>query len=150
MAKIVRHQGLSGIATGEGFELPGITTDDPTSMEFINFRLVQAMDFIKTQDPTARLSNEDVKQGLQAMAPFLTKKMKFIDLLQSINGIEDNNVRHSVERFMAALAVETIRGLRQSLANDVVPDFEGMKKEERDIEQIDNWIAGTERAPTAQ
>jgi hypothetical protein len=142
MAELVRLKGFSGIFTDEGLVIPGITTSDPPSLEIYNEVVTQAMTYIKAHDPTARISDKDLEVGKEAATPYLTKTSKFIDLVQSLNGIKDNTARKQAERFLTKVAVEAARIMWREIENDVVPDYNTVEKMAAEMEKVDRFVYG--------
>jgi hypothetical protein len=142
MATLISKNGLSGIFTSEGLQLPGITDPNPAMMEVTNRSIIQAIDFMKTQDPTARLSDQDRRAGEQAMGEFLSGKATFIDALQSLDGkFEDNTKRQQIERFLIGVAIEAERILNYEAGNAIVPDYQTLLKASHRSQRLYEWIA---------
>lgn len=148
MAELVRTKGLSGLFTDEGFQIPGITGTDSGSLKLYESAVTQAMNYIKKHDPTARISDQDLRVGLEAAVPFTGRVDKLIDIIQSLDGDPQGNTkRKQIQRFLAKLAVETSRMLWENIENDVVPDLATQQQRAERARKIDEFVYEGGRNP---
>lgn len=138
----IQRVGLSGMfTTDDGFQIPGITTGDPSTLRMQNQLITQAMQYIKTHDPTARISDKDLEVGRQAMAGFATKGGAFMDFIQSLDFDPSNNTkRKQIERFLVAISVESQRLAWEKFENELVPDYNTMVSTREDAMEMQNWL----------
>jgi hypothetical protein len=145
-AKLVRRV---GIGTGgwfnanEGmFSIPGLNSEEPGVALQANTVLRLAMQFIKTEDPTARLSDKDVEIGLRAMNAEGGAITTILDIVQSFNGVyDDNTVRVSMDRFLQKLAWATQKAYMQTAQNDLVLDYNSMKYTRDESNEAQRWLS---------
>jgi len=142
LAKQIRTHGVSGIFTPEGgFNIPGINTADETTMLLANRTITNAMQYIKTHDPTARISDKDLEVGERAMGGFLTKGGKILDFLQSLDGDSYNNTkRRQIENFLVHIAIEAQRMVWEKFENELVPDYNTMIQTAEDADELQKFI----------
>jgi hypothetical protein len=142
LAKRIRTHGLSGIFTPEGgLNIPGFNTDDPTSLRFVESMITQGMQYIKKHDPTARISDQDLKVGREATAGYDTKAGRIIDFLQSLDGNTKNNTkRKQIERFIGAAVIEAQRMTFEKYENSLVPSYNTLTKVNEEVNEIQLWI----------
>ena len=138
MAQLIKKKGISGIFTDEGgFNIPGLNTSDPATLKKFNKAITQAMNFIKTHDPTARISDKDLEVGERAAVPYLGKGDAFLDFIQSLDGNPMNNTkRKQIERFLGALAVEASNTLFYEIENEVVPNYNALIQQKKISDEI--------------
>jgi len=141
MARIIKQKGLSGIFTDEGgINIPGINTSDPATLKMFNYAIAQAMGFIKQHDPTARISDQDLKVGEKAATPYMTKTDAAIDFVQSLwKGPQDNTKREQIGRFLGALAVEAATTLMYEISNEVVPSYNTLLEQKKITEEVSQF-----------
>lgn len=140
-----------GLGTGgwfnedEGaFAIPGLSSYDPGSKELVNTSLRLAMGFIKTEDPTARLSDKDVEIGEKAMSLLQGGKVKMLDLLQSFDGrFDDNTIRRSMDRYMQRLSVNAQKAITQQFQNDLVLDYNSQRMLQEESNETQTWLQTT-------
>lgn len=126
-ADTIRRVGLTGMweADEDGktsFTIPGMfTNENPDVLVLTREAIAQAMQFIKTHDPTARISDQDLKVGMQAAASYANNGAKFVDWIQSMFNVDTK--RKQIVAFMGKVAVEAQRILYQRLEGDIVPDY---------------------------
>jgi hypothetical protein len=144
MSDLVRRKGLQGIFTDEGgINIPGLTTGDPGADLIGQNVITQAMNYIKTHDPTARISDKDLEVGERAATPFMSSWGKFLDLVQSLDGVPENNtLRQKVTRFLAKLGVEAARIAWTEIENEVVPDYNTQQEMLKRTQEVENFVYG--------
>jgi hypothetical protein len=125
-----------------GFAIPGLFSTDVGTKELQNTTLRLAMGFIKTEDPTARLSDNDIKIGEKAMA--LSGEGKFVtlvDIFQSLDGdFEDNTIRVAMDRYMQKLALNAQKAIIQQWQNDIVLDYNSSVKFREESNATQRWL----------
>jgi hypothetical protein len=141
-----------GVGTGgwfnaeEGmFSIPGWNSTDPGTKLLINDNLRLAMGFIKSEDETARLSDNDIIIGEKAMSILLGgKKFAIMDLVQGMDGdFTDNTVRQSLERYMKKLSVEAQKAIVKTYQNDLVFDYNTSVVMQRESDENQAWLNTT-------
>lgn len=143
LAQRLRTHGLSGIFTPEGgINIPGFNTDDPTVLRHVEALITQGMQYIKKHDPTARISDQDLKVGREATAGYDSKKMRVLDFFQSfLDGNSYNNTaRKTMERFIAASVIEAQRMTFEKYENSLVPSYNTLTKVNQDVNDLQLWI----------
>lgn len=142
LATQIRTHGIQGIFTPEGgFNIPGFNTDDETTLLLANRTITNAMQYIKTHDPTARISDKDLEVGQNAMGAFMTKGSKFMDFLQSLDGDSMNNTkRKQIENFLVHIAVESQRMVWEKFENSLVPDYNTMISMAQEADEVQKFI----------
>jgi len=142
LAKKIRTHGLSGIFTPEGgINIPGFNTEDEATMTLANRRITLAMQYIKTHDPTARISDKDLEVGENAMGGFMTKGKKFLDFIQSLDGDAYNNTqRKQIENFLGWIAIEAQAMATLEFENSLVPSYNDMVTQAEDAQELQLWI----------
>jgi hypothetical protein len=142
LAKKIRTHGLSGIFTPEGgINIPGFNSEDEATMTFANQTITQAMQYIKTHDPTARISDKDLEVGERALGSFMSKGGKFLDFVQSLDGDSYNNTkRRQIENFLAWIAIEAQAMVTLEYENSVVPSYNDMMRQAEDAQELQLWI----------
>lgn len=142
LAKQIRSHGLAGIFTPEGgINIPGINTDDPATLKLTERMITQGMQYIKKHDPTARISDQDLKVGREATSGYDTKTGRVIDFLQSLDGESKNNAkRRQIERFIVASVIEAQRLMYEKYENSLVPSYNTMTRTNEEINEMQLWI----------
>jgi hypothetical protein len=101
------------------------------------------MQYIKTHDPTARISDQDLIIGLEAAANYRGKGDKFVEFFQSIIGVETK--RKQVEYFMGKVLVEAQRIMYQKLEDDIVPDYNTMIALEQEYRANNKFLTESQK-----
>ena len=149
VAETVRRVGIGSggwFNAEEGaFSIPGWNSTDPGSKLLINDNLRLAMGFIKSEDETARLSDNDIIIGEKAMSIMLGgKKAVIMDLVQGLDGNwNDNKVRQAMDRYMAKLAVNAQKAILQTYQNDLVLDYNSSVIFEEESNAAQRWLNTT-------
>lgn len=142
-ARNVREIGLSGffVKTEDGsmdWKIPGFTSDDPRVMQTTRDAITQAMQYIKTHDPTARISDQDLKVGLEAAANYTGGWDKFLDNAQSVFG--NDTKRRQITNYLARVAIEAQRIMFEKMSNDIIPDYNTMQSLEDQHKANDRFM----------
>ena len=141
-----------GIGTGGwfneeegGFSIPGWTSLDEGSKLLINDNLRLAMGFIKSEDETARLSDNDIIIGEKAMAIMKGGKMaRLADIVQSFDGkFSNNTVRLAMDRYMQRLAINAQKAIMKQYQNDLVLDYNSSVKFKEESNEAQAWLTTT-------
>ena len=142
LAKKIKTHGLSGIFTPEGgINIPGFNSEDEMTMTLANQTITQAMQYIKTHDPTARISDKDLEVGERALGSFLSKGGKFLDFVQSLDGDSYNNTkRNQISNFLAWIAIEAQAMVTLEYENSLVPSYNDMLRQAEDAQELQLWI----------
>lgn len=123
------------------FSIPGLTTTDPGTKELAQDVTRLAMGFIKSEDPTARLSDKDLEVGEAAMGLMASGKIKLLDIFQSLDGKYDTNtIRLSMERYLQGIAVEAQKAYYRKFANDLVPDYNTATALAEEADKTQLWL----------
>jgi hypothetical protein len=127
------------------FSIPGFNSLDVGTKELTNTSLKLAMGFIKSEDPTARLSDNDVKIGEKAMAIMMQgKAVTIMDIIQGLDGDWDNNtVRLAMDRYMQKLALNAEKAIIQKYQNDIVLDYNSSIKFREESNATQVWLNTT-------
>lgn len=128
------------------FSIPGIFSTDPGTKELTNTTLRLAMGFIKSEDPTARLSDNDIKIGEKAMALALQgKAMTIADIIQGLGDGDwtNNTVRQAMDRYMQKLALNAQKAIIKQYSNDIVIDYNSSIAFEKENNERMRWMATT-------
>lgn len=125
------------------FSIPGINSTDPGTKDMEQNITRLAMGFIKSEDPTARLSDKDLEVGEAAMGLRDNGKINMpllLDRLQSLfpGKYSENTVRRHMVRYLQGVAVAAQAAYYQKFSNDLVPDYTTDKLM---VEQSDNFQA---------
>jgi hypothetical protein len=131
--------GPAGYFTSEGFGIPGLTNDDPTRKLLQRGNIQGAMQFIKQNDPTARISDQDIKLGDKAMGEILSGTFKFIDFAQNVVGGEQH-LRKVLKKYLTALAVSAQATYWKKWQNDLVPSAETARVLSKQTRQRQRFI----------
>jgi hypothetical protein len=148
-AKNIRRVGIGSggwFNAEEGaFAIPGLFSTDVGTKELQNTTLRLAMGFIKTEDPTARLSDNDIKIGEKAMALSMQgKAMTIADIIQGLDGDWNNNtVRQAMDRYMQRLALNAQKAIVKQYSNDIVIDYKSSIVFEKENNERMRWLATT-------
>jgi hypothetical protein len=143
LADELMRVGPSGLFDEGGFTLPGITSTDPTKFIITREAILGAMQFIKQNDPTARISDQDIKLGDKAMGDILSGKFKFIDFVQSFagTGATDNTIRKSLRNYFQELAIQARASYWKKHQNDLIPSAETLRVLEEDTKRRQKFVA---------
>ena len=142
-AKTIRNVGLSGLFRKEEngsytWQIPGLTNDNATNMMLMRDAITSAMTYIKTHDPTARISDKDLEVGFEAAANYQGKGDKILDFFQSIVG--NDTKRRQIEKYMARVVVEAQRIWWTDMQNDLVPDYNTLGAMAEQYRQVDDFV----------
>lgn len=143
LAKQIRTHGLQGMFTPEGgINIPGLNTSDPATMLMVNKMITNAMTYIKTHDPTARISDKDLEVGMEAMGDFMTTGGKLLDFFQTVlDGDSQNNTKRiQIERFFATIAIASQEMLWDEFEDDMVPTYNTMVKADEEALKLRKFI----------
>lgn len=123
------------------FSIPGLTSMDPGTKNLSQDITRLAMGFIKSEDPTARLSDKDLEVGQAAMGLMANKVIKVLDIVQSLDGkYATNTVRQSMQRYLRRVAIMSQRAYYSKFANDLVPDYETSKALIKQADEKQKWL----------
>ena len=144
-AKTIRNVGITGMwetdpETGKtSFTFPGVFTNaNPEIMMIQREAITQAMQYIKTHDPTARISDQDLRVGMEAAASYTGKGAAFVDWLQSMFNVSTK--RDQIQAFMGKVLVEAQRIMYSRLEDDIVPDYNTMIALEQEYKANDKFL----------
>lgn len=142
VADDLQKVGPTGIFNEEdGFQIPGLTTGDPTQLRNMEARITLAMQYIKRNDPTARISDQDLVIGQRAASQIFAKKFKFLDFVQSLDGDPSTNtVRQMIVNFLQTVAIDSQRAMFEEFENDLVPDHESMRLIEEETQERQRFL----------
>jgi len=94
--------------------------------------------YIKTHDPTARISDQDLRVGMEAAANYVGNGAKFVDWMQSMFNVSTK--RDQIQAFMGKVLVEAQRIMYQKLEDDIVPDYNTMMALEQEYKANDKFL----------
>ena len=142
-AKTIRTVGLSGLFRKEEdgsytWQIPGLTNDNSENMMLMRNSITAAMTYIKTHDPTARISDKDLEVGFEAAANYMGKGDKFVDFIQSIVG--NDTKRRQIEKYLARVVVEAQRIWWTDMKNDLVPDYNTLGALTEQYRKVDDFV----------
>jgi hypothetical protein len=103
------------------------------------------MGFIKSEDETARLSDNDIIIGEKAMAIMKGGKMaRLADIVQSFDGkFSNNTVRLAMDRYMQRLAINAQKAIMKQYQNDLVLDYNSSVKFKEESNEAQAWLTTT-------
>jgi hypothetical protein len=148
-AKTIREVGVTSMwETDEDgkthLTFPGwFTNDNSATMMVQREAITQAMQYIKTHDPTARISDQDLKVGLQAAADYVGGADKFADWMQSLFNVSTK--RDQIQAFMGKVLVEAQRIMFQRLEDDIVPDYNTMIALEQEYRANNKFLTESQK-----
>lgn len=149
-AKTIRDVGITRMwetdpETGKtSFTFPGVfTNDNPAVMMIQREAITQAMQYIKTHDPTARISDKDLEVGLKAAANYTGKGSQFVDWMQSLFNVSTK--RDQIQAFMGKVLVEAQRIMYSRLEDDVVPDYNTMMMLQQEYDENDAFLRKSQK-----
>jgi len=127
--------------TEGAFSIPGLNSYDPQSKEINQYSTTLAMQYIKSEDPTARLSDKDIEVGERAMALYKNGKVAFLDIVQSFDGkFSNNTVRQAMNRYLQKLAQKAQLSAFEIWENDLVPDYNTSVEIAKEADAVQQWI----------
>ena len=143
-AKKIEEHGISGwFDTNGQFQIPGLTTRDPANMEVFTMSIAQAMNFIKTHDPTARISDQDLKVGEKAAAAYKAGGREFLDFVQHVFGMDLTQAKQAAN-FLRVVAVGAQKIAMAENYNTLVPSYESAAEYGRQAQVVTSFMRGSQ------
>jgi hypothetical protein len=160
LAQVARDYRRVGPGSGffnseEGaFSMPGFTSSDEGKKSLNQYVTRLAMGFIKSEDPTARLSDKDLEVGQAAMGLAANGTIRMLDIMQSLKAsvtgrkYSENQVRVSMNRYLQVVALRAQMSYYKKFSNDLIPDYNTARLLERELDATQKWLSeDTKRNP---
>ena len=105
--------------------------------------IAQAMNFIKTHDPTARISDQDLKVGEKAAAAYKAGGREFLDFVQHVFGMDLTQAKQAAN-FLRVVAVGAQKIAMAENYNTLVPSYESAAEYGRQAQVVTSFMRGSQ------